>query len=227
MIQLNLLPDIKLDFLKAQRMKRIVILASLAITALSIAVVIILSFVVFVWDRKSTNDLTADIKKYRSDMGDIGEINKALTIQYQLTSLKDLHDKKPILSRLNNMLITVIPNEISLSGVKVDTVGNTIEMVGEGKTLERVNTLADSLKFAYYKVPDTDDEKQSPFSAVTLSSVDFDGKTASVKVTMTYDPIIFDRTKNVVVEIEKGKVTSRAVVEKPNPLFIKPTEKKQ
>ena len=225
MIQLNLLPDIKLEFLKTQRLKRIVILVSLAATAASVAVVIVLSFVVFVWDKKSISDLTGDIKSYTNQLGDVAELNKVLTIQYQLNSLKDLHDQKPVLSRISNTLITVVPNDVLLNKVNINTTDSTIEMKGISTTLERANTLADSLKFAFYKLQETGDTKHKPFTNIAVNS-DFDGKVATITVNMVYDPVIFLRTKDVRVEIEPGKITTRSVVEKPNPLFIKATEKK-
>ncbi len=226
MIQLNLLPDIKLQYLKTQRLKRIVILASMGATAASIATIIVLSFVVFIWDKATISDLTGDIKSYTNQLGDVQELNKALTIQYQLNSLKTLHDTKPQLSRINAILLTVVPNDVLLTTVNIDVATKSITVNGQSTTLERANTLADSLKFAYYTLPNEPDTQIKPFSGISVTS-DFGGKGASVSVAMTYDPTIFDRTKDVKIQIEPGKITTRSFVEKPNPLFIKATEKKE
>ncbi len=225
MIQLNLLPDIKLEFLKAQRVKRLVILGAFMVTAGSIAIIIIMSFVVFVWDKKSINDLTGDIKKYSNDLGDVEALNKALTVQSQLSSLKTLHTQKPKLSRLKDILTVITPNDVSLTSLTLDSTNYTMTLSGQAASLERSNTMADTLKFAYYKLPNSN-EKITPFTKVSVQS-GFDGKVAGVKAVFTYDPVIFDPTKDIVVEVEKGKTTSRAEIEKPNPLFIKSTTEEE
>lgn len=228
MIQLNLLPEIKLEFLKAQRLKRIVILASMGITAASVAVIIVLSLVVFLWDKKSISDLTGDINVLNSKIGEVGELNKVLTIQYQLNSLKTLHDQKPVLSRIDSILLTIIPADVSLETLTIDTEMQSITMNGKSTTLERVNTLADSIKFAYYTLPDAADNKITAFKDVVVSpDIGGESGSAAFTVSLKYDPVIFERTKDVKVQLEAGKVTTRSIVEKPDPVFIKPAEEEQ
>ncbi len=223
MIQLNMLPDVKVQYLKTQRTKHLVILGAFGAAAASATLIVVLCFVVFVWDHKTINDMTRDIKKYETQMGDITELEKALTVQFQLRSLEGLHNEKPVTSRATEILSKVVPSEASFNEIKIDTEKHTMVLKGEASNAERANTLADSFKFAHMTEEGVEGRKQ-PFSAVTLKSYNFDGKKAKFEVTLNYDEAIFDRTKNIVVAVEAGQNTTGSVLDRPNPLFIQSQE---
>ena len=92
MIQFNLLPDVKIKYIKTQRTKRMVILVSLLVSAASLALVTIMFVSVQVIQKKSLNDLSKDIVAETKQLQDVQDLDKILTIQNQLTALPALHD---------------------------------------------------------------------------------------------------------------------------------------
>ena len=95
MIQFNLLPDVKLEYVKAQRTKSTVISASFIAAGSAFAIFLLLFLIVNVVQRKSTSDLNKDIKKYHSQLTSTPDLAKIVTIQSQLKALPGLHEAKP------------------------------------------------------------------------------------------------------------------------------------
>ncbi|MGF7229200.1 MAG: hypothetical protein ACQR33_04410, partial [Candidatus Saccharibacteria bacterium] len=98
MIQFNLLPDIKQQFLKAQRQKHLVVFIATIASVATVALFVVMLLIAQVWQKKSISDLNSDIKKYSNQLSGTSDINKILTVQNQLKSLTALHDKKAVAS---------------------------------------------------------------------------------------------------------------------------------
>ncbi len=98
MIQFNLLPDVKLEYIKARRTNRLVIGTSLIVSSAALVIFILLFMTVNVFQKKNITDLTADIKHGSAQLQSIPELNKVLTIQNQLSVLPGIHDQKAIAS---------------------------------------------------------------------------------------------------------------------------------
>ena len=64
MIQFNLLPDVKLEYIKAKRTKRSVMLVSIIATGVALGISIMLFLTVSVLQKQHINNLNNDIQKY-------------------------------------------------------------------------------------------------------------------------------------------------------------------
>ncbi len=223
MIQFNLLPDVKVEYIKARRSKRMVLLVSAGVTALSLVVFAGLFLVVNVFQVKHIKDLNKDIKTYTSSLHDVPNLDKILTVQNQLTSLTSLHDAKPATSRLLGYLSQVTPAKATISSVKVDFTNNSIGLSGNADSLSTVNAYVDTLKFTSYTVAGSGETKKA-FSDVVLSSFSSSDKGASYQITATFDPMIFNGTKQVTLVVPKITST-RSETEKPTDLINQPTPK--
>ncbi|MEZ6330533.1 MAG: hypothetical protein R3B12_00730 [Candidatus Saccharimonadales bacterium] len=84
MIQINLLPSIKAEYVKAQRTKRTVITISIIAVAVSLGVVGLLSSVAYGTQQLQLNNLKNDIAKSEQNIKDVKDLDKILTIQNQL-----------------------------------------------------------------------------------------------------------------------------------------------
>ena len=62
MLQFNLLPDVKKEYIKAKRQKRLIVSISTISAAVSIGIVVVLLSIVQFVQKKNINDLTNDIK---------------------------------------------------------------------------------------------------------------------------------------------------------------------
>ncbi len=213
MIQFNLLPDVKLEFIKAQRLKRSVLLISTLVGSASLAIVVLLFLGVSVFQKNHLNDLSADINTDSKKLHGIQDLDKILTVQNQLTSLTQLHDQKNVASRLPTFLQTVTPANVSIANVTVDFTTQAITITGAADKISTVNKYVDTLKFAQYTIAGSD-TKLPAFSAVVLSSFGRDDKGSSYTITLKYDKPLFDETKDVTLTVP-DIITTRSETEKP------------
>lgn len=217
MIQFNLLPDVKLEYIKARRSKRMVLLISAGLTVFALVVFIGLFAVVNVFQTKRISDLDKDIKKNTATLKKIPDLDKILTLQNQLGSLTALHDQKTVTSRLIDYLGQVTPAKATISDVNLDLSTNTLNLTGNADALSTINKYADTLKFTTYTTSDSNEPKKA-FSDVVLASFASTDKGATYQITMVFDPVIFDGTKQVTLSVPKI-ISTRSETEKPGDLF--------
>lgn len=137
MIEINLVPDVKQELLKAQRVRNGVISGAIVVGLAAIAMVVILALWVFGVQtaRGAISDNT--IKNESQKLQNVPDISDALTIQNQLAQISTLNDSKHVDSRLFDVLTTINPsdpNTISFNKVSVDTTNDlvTIEAQATG-----------------------------------------------------------------------------------------------
>lgn len=222
MIQLNLLPDVKLLYIKAQKQRRLVIGVSVIVTGAAIAILLLMLSVNGL-QKKHINDLTKDISKENSQLENKPDIDKVLTVQNQLQSLTALHDTKPSAARIFDFLNQVTPASVSITTFAIDFTQDTATITGTSDSLSNVNKYVDTLKLVTYTTPDNN--KPAPaFSNVVLSSFGLSTGTgdasqaASFTISMNYDKTIFDTTQKVTLTVPKT-VATRAQVTQPSDLF--------
>ncbi len=225
MIQLNLLPDVKLFYMKAQRQRRLVMSACVLITGGAIVLLLLLLSVNGL-QKKHISDLTKDIKKENSQLESKPDIDKVLTVQNQLQSLTALHDQKPAAARVFDYLNQVTPASVSITTFTLDFTQGTALITGTSDSLSNVNKYVDTLKYTTFTTEDNS-KPQPAFTNVVLSSFGLNtgskdaAQAASFTITMSYDKTIFDVTQKVQLTIPSA-TTTRSEVTQPSDLF-KPT----
>ncbi len=221
MIQFNLLPDVKIKYIKTQRTKRVVILSSLIVSAVSVGLLAALFVSVQVIQKKSLNDVSKDIVAQTKQLQNVQDLDKILTIQNQLSALPELHDNKPVSSRILSYMTQVTPALVSISALDVDFTTNTITITGSADSAATVNKYVDTLKFATYTTDKTTTGK--PFTnvvtTVSLTAVSADPKQkAGFLLTFGFDPILFSNTATPTLVVPKITST-RSETEKPSAIF--------
>ncbi len=220
MIQFNLLPDVKLEYVRVQRAKQTVITAAI-IAASSAFLIFLLMFVaVNLVQKKSISDLNGDIKKYSKQLQGTADLEKILTIQSQLSVLPTLHQDKVAASRTFTFIQQLTPANVSLADVTVDYSAKTFSITGQAATLDQVNTFVDTLKFTKYSNDKV--EKQPAFSQVAMSQYSRSQTGTTYTITLNYDEAVFDNTSDVRL-IVPTRVTTGSVVEQPTNIFQKLT----
>lgn len=222
MIQFNLLPDIKIAYLRAQRQKHLVILVSTVAIIASLAVLLLLVSTVEVLQKKSISDLTKDIKSSSSELTGTQDLTKILTVQNQLKSIEGLHDKKAVASRLFTYLSQVTPTAANIAKLQVSFAQNTMSISGTADNLTTVNKFTDTLKFTTFTDKAATGSGKSAFSSVVLSAFNRDSRTATYTITLNFDPTIFSESADVSLTIP-NITTTRSEVEQPSSLFQKST----
>lgn len=196
MLQFNLLPDVKLEYVKTQRTKRLLTLLSLAVSAVGIGMLIIALITVDVVQKKSLSDENKDIARYSSQLKSIPNLDKILTVQNQLSTLTGLHNQKPVASRLFTYISQVTPSQASLNQLQVDFTQNTMTIGGSAPSLDVVSTYTDTLKATVYKIAGDDSGTGThAFSSVVLTNFGRSDQGATFTITLNFDPAIFN-TKN-------------------------------
>jgi hypothetical protein len=218
MIQFNLLPDVKIEFVKAQRTKRLVIGISLIATASSFVIFLLLLAAVQGVQRKALSDLNGNIQKYSNELKSTPDLNKILTIQNQLGSLGNLHSQKVVASRIFAIMQQTTPVDVTVSDHTVDFANNNMSITGAAPTLDKVNTFVDTLKFT--KLVHSDNTSGNAFSSVVLAQFGRDDKGTTYTITLSFDPLLFSGSESGTVVVPKT-VTTRSVLNQPSDIFKK------
>lgn len=217
MIQFNLLPAVKLEYIKTMRTKRLVTSIAVIASLSAVAIMTLLYINVNVVQKQHISNLTKDIDQKVNELEEIKDIDKVLTVQNQLETLTALHEKKPATERVLPYLSKVTPQSATIAKTTVDFPLNTISISGTADSLVTVNKFVDTLKFTNYKVGD--DGQQSPaFSEVVLAAFTVTSQGATYQIDFKFDPKIFDNTLNVELVVP-SIISTRSQTEKPSDLF--------
>ncbi|MFZ1249571.1 MAG: hypothetical protein WAQ24_04590 [Candidatus Saccharimonadales bacterium] len=208
-IQFNLLPDIKLKFVKARRTKYLMMLISSIIGAAALFVLLSSLLMVNVVQKKSIADLNKDIKKYGTELKATKDLDKILTVQNQLSTLTSLHEDKPVASRMFSYISSVTPVQASLDKLSADFTAHTISVSGKAPALDVISVYTDTLKGTKYYANDETQTKAKAFSDVVLSSFGRDDKGANFTITLSYDPALFLVTSDVHFVIPTATTTNQ------------------
>lgn len=217
MIQFNLLPDIKIQYLKAKRQKHLVVMLSVVASGVALAIFVLLLVTVFGLQKKNLSDLNKDIKASSAELQSVKDLNKILTVQNQLGALTSLHDSKVVASRLLDYLTQVTPADAFITRLAVDYATNTMTIDGTTANLSTVNIYTDTLKFTKFKAEGSNEEKQA-FTNVVLKSFTRDQDSTTYQIEFAFDPVIFSNANKVTLVVPQI-ITTRSEVDKPSGLF--------
>lgn len=219
MIEINLVPDVKQELIKAQRVRAGVI--SIAILTGIIAVGVVVLLLLWVFGVQAARGAITDntIKTESTKLSAVEDISNTLTIQNQLSKLESMHDEKSIDSRIFDILTTINPpepNNVAITNLSLDSTEKTIRIEGQAQNgypaLEVFKKTISATKFEFTK----DGEKQSVELASQMSDSDRSyGEDASgakvlrFALTFTYPDDLFLRTAEnaVIVAPSKTNVT--------------------
>jgi len=174
MIEINLVPDVKQELIKAQRVRSTVVTFSILVGIVSIAAVAILAVYILGVQTVRGALLDENIKTSNSKLTGIEDLSKILTIQNQLTKITGLNDNKNIDSRIFDMLTVIIPpapNNIQVSDLTIDSTANTITINGQApNSYAAVEVFKKTLNGAKVQYTDTDGKSQTATLASNIST---------------------------------------------------------
>lgn len=222
MVQFNLLPDVKLAYIKAERQKQIVLSISVILSIGAVVLFVLLFSYANIVQKKAIADLTKDISSKSKDLTGTKDLSKILTVQNQINSLARLHETKVLPTRLLDDMEKMTPASVEMKKLEADYTAGTISVEGTGTTIVAINIFADSLKFTKFTVKDEEgkqSEKQAAFTEVVLSTINIEeNELPGFKITAKYNADLFVQNKEVTLNVPK-MVTTRSVTERPGALF--------
>ncbi len=174
MIQLNLLPDVKKEFLQAQRTKTTVIGISILVTLGAVGLTVFLFLTVYAGQPLLIASKQTEIDTRTEDLKSVEDIDKYLTIQNQLIALPELYDQKVIYSRLFEYLKVLNPappNNIRLSSLQTDQENKEIVFNGVAGNFQAFTIFKDTLVNAELTYKEDDEEQTGKlFDSVVIES---------------------------------------------------------
>jgi len=176
MIEINLVPDIKQELIKAQKIRSKVILFSILIGIVSVGIVTVLAIGVFIVQpvRSTINDNA--IKQGSEELSSVEDLSKTLTIQNQLTKISNLNADKKIDSRIFAILSAIIPpspNNIKVSNLTIDSDAGNITIQGQASnSYAAVEVFKKTIEGAKIKYTDENDDQQEVILASNISTSD-------------------------------------------------------
>jgi len=234
MIEINLVPDVKQELIRAQRVRASVISMAIFVGIIAIGVVVLLA--VWVFGVQTARNLLTDntIKSESNKLSSVEDISHTLTIQNQLSKLSGQHDGKAIDSRIFDILNTInppAPNDVKINNLSLDSSTSTIKIeaqaAGGYSALEVFKKTISATKFEY----NDNGEKQSVALADSISDSDRNlGQDASgatvlrFALTFTYPEKLFSKTAQnaTIVAPTKSNVTD-SFLGVPQSLFTQST----
>lgn len=190
MVQFNLLPDVKLQYIRVQRTKNLVYTVATLVSVISLALFLIALVSVDILQKSELNSAGTSVDKASSQLKSISQVNNIITIQNQLKSLTSLHQNKNITSRIFTYLPQVTPANVSINKLDLDLTKGTMDISGTANSQADVNTFVDTLKYATYKVASTDTPKAA-FPSVVESGFSITPNNISYSISVQYDPKLF------------------------------------
>lgn len=123
MIEINLLPDVKQELIRAQIQRNLIISVSILSAIVAGALVVLIASYVYGAQTLMMRTANGNIDAEYSQLTSVEDLDKMLTIQNQLNTVSSLDQKKYITSRLYDMLNVVVPespNNVTISSMNVE-----------------------------------------------------------------------------------------------------------
>jgi hypothetical protein len=222
MTQLNLLPDVKMEYIKAKRQQRLAVSIAFIVTIVTIGLLVLL-LAADGLQKKHLSDLSRDITNDGNSLQQQPQITKVLTVQNQLESLTALHNGKPAASRVFDYLNAVTPAQVDINNFTIDFTQYTATITGTADALSSVNQYVDTLKATTY-TSNMSTGRLPAFSDVVLASFGLSstpttaGQAATYSINFSYDKNIFDVTQQIKLTVP-SLTPSRSNVVQPSDLF--------
>ena len=175
MIEINLIPDIKRELLKAQHTRATVIYGSILTCIIAGGVVVALALYVFGVQTVRNAFVDTAIQQGSNKLSQVQDLSKMLTIQNQLQRISDLNGQKTIDSRLFDVLSAVIPpapNSVQVSQLSLDADQGIVTIQGQTRGYDSMEVFKKTLDSSVIMVTQSDGTQQQVKLANSINTTD-------------------------------------------------------
>lgn len=133
--EINLVPDIKNDMIKALKLRNLIFFICIVVAAGSVVVTLIFATIAG-GQQAAVDGKKGTIEKLTGKMVEYGDLSDFLTIKDQLGNLSSISENKRVFSRLFNILSALIPtngDEIVISELNIDLTANPVAISFEAQ----------------------------------------------------------------------------------------------
>ena len=234
MIEINLVPDVKQELLKAQSQRARVITISLYAGLGALGVVILLA--VYVFAVQGVRSAIADdiIRRGNEELSQVEDLSKILTIQNQLAQIDVLNETKKRDSRIFDVLAAVLPpapNQVLVSSLALDVEQSSLVIEGQTSSFDTLEVFKKTISGAVVTYAE-EGEEQSVILAedISISNVSYGEDATGARVlrfniSFTYPEQLFAASiPSVVIKLtNEGNVTD-SFLGIPRSIFVDATE---
>jgi hypothetical protein len=177
MIEINLIPDVKQELLKAQRTRTAVISFAILTSIIAASVLVLLLLYVFGVQTLRSSLLDGQIKDGSAKLAKVEDLSKILTIQNQLTKISQLNATKNIDSRVFDMLSGVAPpaaNGPKFSQITVSSTDTTIRLEGQAPAYDAMEVFRKTVASAVIQYTKDGTQQETPLASnISTSDVSY------------------------------------------------------
>ncbi len=213
MIEINLIPDVKQELLKAQRQRAVVISGSITVGIIALAAVALL--LVYIFGAQTVRGALLDqgITDQNKELSQVQGLSEMLTLQNQITVINQQADARVINSRMFEFLDAVVPqepNQVRFSNVNVNAETKTISLEGQTLRYESMEIFKKTLQRSVVLYKDGDQELEAPaVSDISIGEVSYGEDTAGqrvvrFKVSFVYAEELFSSKNSFVAVVVKS-----------------------
>ncbi len=186
MIEINLIPDVKQELIRAERVRSVVTSTSILVGIIALAVVAVLSAYVFGVQTVRSAIADENIKKGNQQLSSVEDLSKVLTIQNQLSKISELNSQKKIDSRVFDVLSAVIPpapNNVQVSNLLINAELSQLSIEGQTKSFDNLEIFKKTVDGAVITYKDGTDEKEVKLAtSISTSDISYGEDTSGAKV---------------------------------------------
>lgn len=215
MTEINLVPDVKQELIRAKRVRSLVITGAVFVSLVFIGIVVLMTvYLVGVQTVRSSID-DDQIKQKSKSLSSVPDLAHMLTIQHQLTQLTNYHNEKNIYSRFFELLAKInpqAPNQVTFSLARVDSDSGTIHLEGQAANgYVAADILKKTILGTSLSYKDGDTAQTVPLTdSVSTSELSYGEDATGNKVlrftmSFTYDPAFFARSSSDAIIVGPGR----------------------
>lgn len=219
-VQFNLLPEVKLDYLKAERSKRTVFAVAIIVSAIAFAIFLIMFVAVDVVQKKQLSNADNTASTTTQQLKNMTALAQIVTVQNQLQTLSTLHHNKHAVARLFSYITQTTPTDVKIGSLSLDFSTNSLGIDGTASDQTAVNTFIDTLKFTTYKIG-SQGNSLNAFPSVQESSFSIATNSVNYSLQIQFDPQLFSNNLPSVPQLSVPSLTTtRSALDDPsNTLF--------
>jgi Tfp pilus assembly protein PilN len=186
MIEINLIPDVKQELLKAERARAVVISGSIITCIVAGGIVALLA--VYIYGVQFGRNIIVDnsIKAGSEKLAKVEDLSKLLTIQNQMKRINELNDTKAVNSRLFDVVAAVTPpspDEVRVSLLTFNSEETSIKIEGQTKAYDSMEVFKKTIESSVIVYTEDGAEKRVNLASnISLSEISYGEDSDGVKV---------------------------------------------
>ena len=230
MIEINLVPDVKQELIRAQRARAVVVTFSIFTGIIALGIVALL--LLYVFGVQTVRGAFADnaIKEGSEKLASVEDLPKVLTIQNQLAKIDEQTETRQMNARIFDTLSAIIPpapNQVQISNLSLDATNKTLLMEGQTPSYDSLEVFKKTIDGAVVTYTQDGQEMSDKLAeGISISEITFGDDMAGAKVVrftiqFTYPESLFKASiPSVVIKLTNAGNVTDSYLGVPKSIFV-------